>query len=395
MTVTCHPPFALTPRQAFPEMTSVAVPCAPRFTGAVLMPLHIDDGFHDRPEICSLPDSSVSSLLLAGTWSATNSMSGFVPARVFARFSGGSALVERTLRSAGLIERVKGGGWQIAEGHGLAVENADVAARRVAVQAQGEKELDQKAQWKRAADKRRQALCRDPVLKKAIRDRDADRCRYCDIKVRWTQGRAPDTGTFDHVDPDGPNALENLVVACCSCNGAKKHRTPEGAGMKLLDPPCHVSRHVSERDVHRDPEIDDLNQGSGRGHASKSSDAREAERDGPRGLVAAVIARVQGERGLSMTGDQAEGAIAAVRDRAKERGIRIRSPKLYIPAAVANEPDLFGVIEPEAPPLKDVLASFAEVPLEGRHSYEHDSTTGACRQCDMPRSNQSRHLEAS
>jgi len=126
------------------------------------MPLHFDDGFHDRPEISSLPDCSVSSLVLASSWSASNSTSGSVPARVFARFSGGSALVTRTLRAGGLIERVKGGDWQITEGHGFRIENAlDVAAREQA-------EAERAAQVAEAAkERKRQQRDREKVARQA------------------------------------------------------------------------------------------------------------------------------------------------------------------------------------------------------------------------------------
>jgi 5-methylcytosine-specific restriction endonuclease McrA len=74
-------------------------------------------------------------------------------------------------------------------------------------------------------------------LKTLVRQRDRSLCRYCGIRVTWgNDHRSPTSGTFDHVDPDGDNTPENLVVACRRCNGRKKDRTPEQASMKLLDP---------------------------------------------------------------------------------------------------------------------------------------------------------------
>lgn len=81
---------------------------------------------------------------------------------------------------------------------------------------------------------RNKALRRDRSLCRAIQERDANLCRYCGIRVNWTDRKGPGGGTYDHVDPDGPNRLDNVVVACRRCNGRKKDRTPQQAGMRLL-----------------------------------------------------------------------------------------------------------------------------------------------------------------
>lgn len=81
---------------------------------------------------------------------------------------------------------------------------------------------------------RRQALHRNVALRTAIRERDGDRCRYCGVVVAWSDRRSPAGGTYDHVNPIGENSLENLVVACRSCNSKKGDRTPQQAGMDLL-----------------------------------------------------------------------------------------------------------------------------------------------------------------
>jgi 5-methylcytosine-specific restriction endonuclease McrA len=81
---------------------------------------------------------------------------------------------------------------------------------------------------------RNKALRRDRGLCKAIQQRDANLCRYCGTRVNWTDRKGPGGGTYDHVDPDGLNTIDNVVVACRRCNGRKKDRTPEQAGMVLL-----------------------------------------------------------------------------------------------------------------------------------------------------------------
>ncbi len=89
---------------------------------------------------------------------------------------------------------------------------------------------------KRARWQRGKALMRDGALRELVRDRDRNLCRYCAVRVNWSDKRGPTGGTYDHVDPDGSNTASNVVVACRRCNGKKKDRTPEQAGMPLLRP---------------------------------------------------------------------------------------------------------------------------------------------------------------
>lgn len=84
---------------------------------------------------------------------------------------------------------------------------------------------------------RRQALFRDADLRALIRERDQDLCRYCGVEVKWNDRRGPYGGTYDHVEPDGPNADWNLVVACRGCNSSKGSRTPDQAGIQLRPEP--------------------------------------------------------------------------------------------------------------------------------------------------------------
>ena len=88
----------------------------------------------------------------------------------------------------------------------------------------------------RAWRKRKRELHNDPELVAAVRTRDGNRCRYCGSLVNWKDRRGKSGGTYDHVVPRGPNSLGNVVVACRSCNSQKNARTPEEAGMVLLDP---------------------------------------------------------------------------------------------------------------------------------------------------------------
>lgn len=63
--------------------------------------------------------------------------------------------------------------------------------------------------------------------------RDGFFCRYCACPVSSDP-------TIDHIQPrkyGGLHGVDNLVVACRSCNSRKGARTPEQAGMLLLPVP--------------------------------------------------------------------------------------------------------------------------------------------------------------
>jgi 5-methylcytosine-specific restriction endonuclease McrA len=76
---------------------------------------------------------------------------------------------------------------------------------------------------------------RDAKLKRAVRDRDHDRCRYCGKTCKPSDRVSDDGLTFDHVDPEVANGMDNLVVACRGCNNRKGRRTPGQADMHLID----------------------------------------------------------------------------------------------------------------------------------------------------------------
>jgi hypothetical protein len=68
--------------------------------------------------------------------------------------------------------------------------------------------------------------------------RDKNQCQYCGIKLPYYQI------TVDHVIPKsqgGTHSFTNCVVACHPCNNRKDNKTPEQAGMKLLNLPTHPS----------------------------------------------------------------------------------------------------------------------------------------------------------
>lgn len=72
--------------------------------------------------------------------------------------------------------------------------------------------------------------------------RDKFRCQYCGFKLPMSKL------TFDHVVPrsrGGQTVWENIVMACHPCNSRKDDRTPEEAGMHLINGPEHVRRPKS------------------------------------------------------------------------------------------------------------------------------------------------------
>jgi len=138
------------------------------------------------------------------------------------------------------------------------------------------------------------AELKDRELRAQVRKRDADRCRYCDITVRWADRRSTVGGVLDHVDPQVANGVANLVVACRGCNARKGARTPAAAGMVLLGEPDPVPRArrtdpitESSTDATTDPITDATTGGSTsapvRDGTGRANDARPAGQIGPPG----------------------------------------------------------------------------------------------------------------
>jgi hypothetical protein len=82
--------------------------------------------------------------------------------------------------------------------------------------------------------RRKRELYDDMRLTRTVKTRDHSICRYCGVIVDWADRKGLHGGTYDHVNPDGDNSEDNLVVSCRSCNSIKNRRTPEQAGMKLI-----------------------------------------------------------------------------------------------------------------------------------------------------------------
>ncbi|ADU50154.1 HNH endonuclease [Thermaerobacter marianensis DSM 12885] len=99
-----------------------------------------------------------------------------------------------------------------------------------------------------AARKREMRQAYEDGVIDQVRARDGSICRYCGKTVNWKDRRGPDGGTYDHIDPNGPSTVDNLVVCCRSCHSRKGARTPQEAGMRLLPPGKHQVRSRSVPD---------------------------------------------------------------------------------------------------------------------------------------------------
>jgi len=74
----------------------------------------------------------------------------------------------------------------------------------------------------------------NPNVRQVVIERDKSMCRYCGRELTNREI------ALDHVIPfskGGNNTIGNLVVSCIHCNSHKKNRTPEQAGMILLEEP--------------------------------------------------------------------------------------------------------------------------------------------------------------
>lgn len=175
----------------------------------------IDDKFHSHPTLMVAGLDATGLFARAISYCADYLTDGFVP-RPWADAQGGRKPVQKLI-DGGLFLEVE---------DGLVIKDyLDWNPTREDVRAL------------RGKDARKHALHRDRELVDAVRARDGSVCRYCGTEVEWTDRRSSKGGTYDHVDPEGGNEPENVVVACRGCNAVKGKRTPDQAGIKLRPNP--------------------------------------------------------------------------------------------------------------------------------------------------------------
>lgn len=82
----------------------------------------------------------------------------------------------------------------------------------------------------------------DRELRRLVRERDGNACRYCGVVVSTAVHRGPRALQVEHIDPRLTDGLLNLVVSCAACNTKKGRNTPKAAGLELLPPPVSVPK---------------------------------------------------------------------------------------------------------------------------------------------------------
>lgn len=187
--------------------------------------MKLDDKLHDHPKVRDPELAAVGLWTLSGSWVGANLTDGFIPEFVARRW----ASPQRLKKLAGWL--VTRGLWEPGErGHEIGWWYHDWTDYNPT---EGQTTVDiERLRWQRA-----NALKKAKPLREKIVARDKGRCRYCGIRVNWSDRKSPSGGTYDHVDPDGPNTLENVVTACRRCNGRKRDRTPEEWGTPLRPVP--------------------------------------------------------------------------------------------------------------------------------------------------------------
>lgn len=185
----------------------------------------VDDQFHEHAKVRRTgPDvAAIGVWTLSGSWAGDNRSDGFVPESVVKRWTGSWRKHAATLVRVGLWESTEVDGERGWVFHDW--DDCNPTKDETTTDAG-------RLRWRR-----KNALSKNRELCEQIVARDRSQCRYCRVRVNWADRRGKGGGTYDHVDPDGPNTLENVVVACRRCNGRKRDRTPDEAGMPLLPVP--------------------------------------------------------------------------------------------------------------------------------------------------------------
>jgi len=194
----------------------------------------VDDQFHRGKKVRRLGAEKLPAVglwTLCGDWSADELTDGFVPWDVIESWDPQRTYAKR------LIDVTLWSEVTVDDETGIQFHDwPNYQPMRAAVLAE------------RSGNARRTALHRDVYLIRSVRERDGNRCRYCDAAIRWTDRRSAAGGTYNYVDPNGPNSLANVVVSCRGCANAKGDRTADELGMDLL-PPAGIVRTSSVLDT--------------------------------------------------------------------------------------------------------------------------------------------------
>jgi hypothetical protein len=191
--------------------------------------LRVDDRARDHEKMLALErlvaydpilrDAVFGGLTAMGTWAASFYTDCFLPEPLIRRQWGdrGPELIEIARKARMVTRKTKhptyGAGWLLVTDDGLW-------------------HMVSREEMERSRAARRRAPGKDVQLRVVLRD--GDQCRYCAVPVNPNDHKSGRGRQYDHVDPDGPGDVDNVVIACKDCNGKKSGRTPTEAGMALL-----------------------------------------------------------------------------------------------------------------------------------------------------------------
>jgi hypothetical protein len=349
VTVTCHPPFALTPRLAFPEMTPLAFLPARAPIRAVLMPLIIEDDYYEIIREFAIPDRSVSSVTQAGAWSARNSRSGFVPSTVLADFTDDPDRDTGPWIAAGVVKRAKGG-VRFIGGRGMTVVNAA--------------DIEAKIAKTRAANNERKQRSRE-----RLRAEQAEKIRAAAVTPAVTRKSRATRAGVTGVETE------------------KQEKTQVSTAAVTRD--IAVTSRVTE-DPSRARTRDDFDFDFDSSLVSQSSAVDARAREPARGasddeLAGAVIAAVREREFFDLNRETAlkVGAMAVARRKKGPPTDRAA----YAAAVIANEKDLYAELLREvAPPRAEIFSQ--RNPAPGAHPFKSDGAPSpTCLTCFTPEGN--------
>lgn len=352
MTATRCLPFALI-RIARLEMTTVAVLPAPLLCEVAPMPFIVDDEFHVFAREHRLPPCALSFLMLAGSWSARESRSGFVPNSMLADFSDDFAQAEGTLCSAGILKRVKAG-VRITEGHGLTVVNAKDVSR------------DNERQKAEAEERREAWRGKKQRQRAAAKDRQRDRI------VSGVPRMSP--GTNADVPPENPGQPKKPQVSSSAVPGDIAGTSP-GTEKKTAS---------DYQDPSQSSGVDPVN-------------ARGREGPSPETLTF-VVARISKKLKRFVSEAETRRAVDIWDRRAEAAGKVIHDPEKFYPTCIERERDLEAILAPPlpAPPPEWLELGRAVDLAPGAHPFEPsaDPFDTACSRagCGLPEKNTRIHI---
>jgi len=306
----------------------------------VAVPFNISDAWYDDLG-ASLPDCSVAFLNRACAWTARNSKSGFVPSSQLARLTGDPDLVTRTLRAAGIIRPVKGGGWRIIAGNGITITNASDEAEQVTRdKAEAERQRDMARERKR---RQRAGETAERQERIAVGVPPMSRGTTADVTRDQTEIRKKPQVKVSHVTRD---------------TGGTSRVTPQ------IDRSDQSSSGVSQSDTYaRDPK-----------------------------LLRVVAAEFSKQAGRIIGDPEAAAVIRTLAKRAEDAGTVIRDPEKYFTRSIRRAADVELLLLGDPPPVAEILAEPIPEPAHaaGAHPFV-EGDVGFCKICQAPEKNRLRH----